>query len=374
MKQTETRLDISIREFTPDDHARAKIIAKRAFPPTQARFVIPGKAGGMVATINDEVAAMSLVRVFRLPSGERVGMIAWLMTDPDYRGKGLASRLVRASTEFLRGQGCSAVVTDIEGYNTSSANVFHAEGYRRIDCWQQKQRWNPLDLIWLWLRTGLAVDPGHFLWADGVDSPRAKPWYGHLGVILLNSFLALLALSLGGGLFLAGSAGMPGGLQIIATVIGVVVLLASREFTMRLTALINRQPLAFRAWEGGWGISLIIALCFGRTMPLPGNLYPKGDGWRTRDYTKTLGQAAVANALVLVCIVLVASLVRERMTGEFLKQAMMILIFVGKPLLLFDTLVAIAPFEGFNARHLRDYSRPAWLALAALAVVVFVWG
>ena len=374
MKQTENRLDISIRKFTSDDHARAKIIANRAFPTTQSRFVLPGKAGGMVATINGEVAAMSLVRVFRLPFGGRVGMIAWLMTDPDFRGKGLASRLVNASTDYLRNQGCSEVVTDIEGYNTSSANVFHSAGYRRIGCWQQMQRWNPLDLIWLWIQTRLAVDPGYFLWADGVDSPRAGSWHGHLGAVLLNSFLALLALSLGGGLFLAGNAGMPDILQVLATLIGVTILLASREITMRLTALINRQPLEFRAWEGGWGISLIIALCFGRTMPLPGNLYPKGDGWRTRDYTKTLGQAAVANALVLVCIVLGASLVRERMTGEFLEQAMLILIFVGKPLLLFDTLVAIAPFEGFNARHLRDYSRPAWLALAALAVVVFVWG
>ncbi len=50
---------------------------------------------------------------------------------------------------------------------------------------------------------------------------------------------------LGKGLFLAGSAGMPGVLQIIAKVIGVVVLVASREFTMRLTALINPQPLVF---------------------------------------------------------------------------------------------------------------------------------
>lgn len=46
---------------------------------------------------------------------------------------------------------------------------------------------------------------------------------------------------------------------------------------------------------------------------------------------------------------------------------------VGKPLLIFDTLVAIAPFEGFNSRHLRDGNRLAWLGLSALAIVVFVW-
>lgn len=56
---------------------------------------------------------------------------------------------------------------------------------------------------------------------------------------------------------------------------------------------------------------------------------------------------------------------------EFVDALARSLQFVGKPLLVFDTLIAIGPFEGFNGRHLRDYNRYVWLALSALAVGIF---
>lgn len=70
-------------------------------------------------------------------------------------------------------------------------------------------------------------------------------------------------------------------------------------------------------------------------------------------------------------LIMLGSVLKDTATHEVLEYLGLGLVFVGKPLLIFDTLVAIAPFEGFNGRHLRDYSRLVWLALSALAVVLF---
>lgn len=148
MKPIKQAVEI-IRDLQPADGEAIAGLAKTSFPVNQSGFVTPGKSGGKVIVINGNVVAASLLRVISLPSGRKVGFIAWLMTHPERRGQGLAGKLVAASTGCLASRGCEDIVTDVEGYNTSSANAFHREGYRRLSLGQQFFRWNPVDSIWL---------------------------------------------------------------------------------------------------------------------------------------------------------------------------------------------------------------------------------
>lgn len=377
--------EIVLRPMRPDDRAAIAALAARAFPPTQAPFVASGEAGGVVALVDGAVAAASLHRVFRLPSGARVGMVAWLMTDPDTRGLGLASRLVARSVERLREDGCAWIVTDVEGYNTASANIFHGVGFRRLGLGEQSRLWGPVGLAWVWLRARLVLDPGHFLWVAGGVRPSSAldpsasevgcsaAIGSRLGAILSNAVVAILSVAVGGGLFLSAQAGIPDAAKALAILAGVAILLLVREAAMRVGA--GRGPrLVFRAWQGGWGIALGIVAGFGSVLPLPGNLYPAGDGWRMRDHVPRLGRAAVASALAIAALVLAASFLRGLDAPRFLHDAALAIVFVGKPLLVFDTVIAVAPFDGFNARRLRDRHRPTWLALASLAVLVVLFG
>ena len=362
-----------LRDLKDEDHGAITALARISFPLTQSRFVVPSEAGGKVVTINGNFAAASLLRIIDLPSGRRTGLIAWLMTHPDYRRRGLAGKLVKASTAQLQAQGCDDIVTDVEGYNSGSANVFFGEDYQRLSLWQQLNRWNPVDIIWLWIRTGFAVDPGHFLWVFRGQSERVRPWIRRLWAVFLNTFLGVLAFSLGGGIFLSGSPSVPTVLSAVAFLVGISTLLAAREIGMRLFSWFYEQPLEYREWSGGWAMSLLIAIGFGRTLPLPGNFYPPGDGWSTRHFQTLLGQGAMASTLLVACLVILGSFISETGANEWLTPFAMALVFVGKPLLVFDTLVAVAPFEGFNGRHLRDYNRLLWLALSAIAVIIFIW-
>ncbi len=362
-----------LRDLKDEDHGAITALAKISFPVTQSRFVVPSKAGGKVVTINGNLAAASLLRIIDLPSGRRAGFIAWLMTHPDYRRRGLAGKLVKASTAQLQAQGCDDIVTDVEGYNSGSANVFFGADYRRLSLWQQLNRWNPVDIIWLWIRTGFAVDPGHFLWVFRGQNERVRPWIRKFSAVFLNTFLGVLAFSLGGGIFLSGSSSVPTVLTAVAFLVGISTLLAAREMGMRLFSWFYKQPLEYRAWSGGWAMYLLIAIGFGRTLPLPGNFYPPGDGWSTRHFQVLLGQGAMASTLLVACLVILGSFISETGANEWLTPFALALVFVGKPLLVFDTLVAVAPFEGFNGRHLRDYNRLIWLALSAIAVIIFIW-
>ena len=299
-------------------------------------------------------------------------MIAWLLTSPDYRGLGLASRLVQASVEDLHARGCDAVVTDVEGHNTASANVFHGNGFVRLSPAAQFRRFGWLAASWLWLRTGLAVDPGHFLWVR--DAAPAPPHQGfqRAGAALANVLLAGIALMLGGGLLLGGTPGLLAPSEWLALATAVVVLLGAREGAMRVTGAWLGQPLQYRAWEGGFGITLTIALLFGRLLPMAGGLYPPGDGWKYRDVLPQLGPVAVAGTLAVAVIVAAALVVRDPEVSGAMQQLAFALLFVGKPLLLFDSAVAIAPFTAFNARRIFDYNRLLWGGIAARGVALFL--
>ena len=363
-----------VREVKKSDHEALVALARVSFPVTQSRFVVADEASGKVVTINGKLVAASLLRVIYLPSGRKVGFVAWLMTHPEYRGRGLAPKLVKASTALLQAQQCDDIVTDVEGYNTGSANVFHRSGYQRISVWQQLSRWNPIDSIWLWIRTGFASDPGHFLWVANAATKEGSSWRGRFYAVVFNTLLAVLALSLGGGIFLSDSSSVVSVHTIVAFFIGVSSLLAAREMGTRLVSWFHKQPLEYRAWlDGGWGLSLLIAIGFGKVLPLPGNLYPPGDGWSTRNFQTLLGKGAIISTLFVACLIILGSLIREAGSNEFLVEIAFALLFVGKPLLVFDTLVAVAPFEGFNGRHLRDYNHPIWLMLSATAVIIFIW-
>lgn len=368
-----TQTDEVIRDLQPEDNAAIFALAKRSFPVNQSEFVVPSEMGGKVITINGELVAASLLRIIILPSGRKVGFIAWLMTHPAYRSKGLASKLIEASTVHLQSVPCDDIVTDVEGYNTSSANVFYRAGYRRISVRQQFIRWNLVDSIWLSVRTALALDPGHFLWVTGATTSKTPPWREWFFACLFNTLLALFAFSLGGGIFLSGSPFIPPIHKITAFFVGVSGLLVVRGAGIKIVAWLYQKPFEFRAWSGGWGISLLIALGFGNTFPLPGNIYPLGDGWSTRHFQTLLGQGAIISTSLVACLIVLGSLLRNTTGNDFFDHIALALLFVGKPLLIFDTLVAVAPFEGFNGRHLRDYNRLIWLALSVIAVIIFIW-
>ncbi len=86
--------------------------------------VLVGKFQGMV------VGFVKLTQ-FQV-GGYPFGCVLWLAVHPDFRRKSFGSKLVKAGTEYLLGQGSKAVFASVQRRNHASLAVLQREGFRRI--------------------------------------------------------------------------------------------------------------------------------------------------------------------------------------------------------------------------------------------------
>ena len=66
-------------------------------------------------------------------SDGRKGWINRLAVDPDYRGRGLAQKLISECEQFLYEQGLKVIACLIEEWNTPSLSAFRKAGYSITD-------------------------------------------------------------------------------------------------------------------------------------------------------------------------------------------------------------------------------------------------
>ena len=360
-----------LRPIRAEDADALSRLARRAFPPTQAMFV-GFSTEGYVIDGADGLAAAVVLRVLDLPSGTRAGFVAWMMTDPDHQGRGLAPALVVRGIDRLEELGCTQILTEIEGHNTASMAVFRKLGFRRIGLRDEIRAFGLAGAARLRVRTSHALDPGHFLWLRDDGDEATSETRERLVAWGLNCGFALLALALGGGLLLPGPAGLPSVGDALALLLAVAAVLGLREAAMRAAARAWGLPVVFRAWQGGVAISAAIALAFGSLFPLPGSAYPREPGWRYPDALPALGAAALAGAGAVALAVALALWVVAALPGSVAAAFAGSVLFVGKPLLLFDTVMAFPPFQAFAARRIYDLNRGAWLAAATVGLVLFL--
>lgn len=74
-------------------------------------------------------AANKLAGVVLVTHDGRKGWINRLSIDPQFQGKGLGKRLLKATEEFLHQQGINIIAALIEEDNKPSRNLFSSQGY-----------------------------------------------------------------------------------------------------------------------------------------------------------------------------------------------------------------------------------------------------
>src|ERR671916_42200 len=135
---------ISVRRMDADDEEAVKALAGRAFSPL-ASLSFPRSPDALIA--------------------ERRG------------------ELVGAALQSFEERGCREMFACVEGYNSSSANLFAARGFTILSFGEQLRRYGFLGTLLLWLKTSrLGADVGHFLWTrpgqPKPDDPALQWWAG----------------------------------------------------------------------------------------------------------------------------------------------------------------------------------------------------
>jgi len=366
---------ISVRRMGANDEEAVKALAGRAFSPLES-LSFPRSPDAIIAERGGELLGSVVLETFGLPGGgrdedRRGGVMLWLMVDPGARGLGVGGHLVDAALGSFEERGCQEVFACVEGYNSSSANLFAARGFTMLSLGEQLRRYGLLGTLLLWLRTSrLGGDVGHFLWARPgqlkPDDPALQWWTGvFAGVLVL-----LLAAWRGGWL---------GGFGFWATILGVAVIVVAlcglREGAMRLAARLQGLEVRHRAWESAFPLSIAVALAFGAFLPVLGSIYPRQRTWRYRDLLPKLGPMAFAGASAVLLFAWAAWALAQfggpsSGAAVWLRAAHT----AGLMVAVFDVLLPFSLFSSFDGRRVWDWNRQAWGALAVAVLGLFFAG
>jgi ribosomal protein S18 acetylase RimI-like enzyme len=365
---------ISVRLMGADDEEPVRALAGRAFSPLES-LSFPRSPDALIAERGGELLGSVVLKTFGLPGSgrdedRRGGVMLWLMVDPGARGLGVGGRLVEAALRSFEERGCQEVFACVEGYNSSSANLFAARGFTTLSLGEQLRRYGLLGTLLLWIRTSrLGGDVGHFLWARPgqlePENPALEWWTG-----VFASALVLLVAGWRGG-WLGGF----GPTTILGALVIVVALCGLREGAMRLAARLQGLEVRHRAWESAFPLSIAIALAFGVFLPVLGSIYPRNGTWRYRDLLPKLGPMAFAGASA-VLIFAWAAWVLAQFGGPLSGAAVWLRAAhtAGLMLAAFDVLLPFSLFSSFDGRRVWDWNRPAWGALAVAVLGLFLAG
>jgi ribosomal protein S18 acetylase RimI-like enzyme len=358
---------ISVRRMDADDEEALKALAGRAFSPLGS-LSFPRSPDALIAERRGGLVGAVVLRTFGLPGGRKSGVMTWLMTDPGARGLGVGGRLVGDALRFFEEQGCQEVFACVEGYNSSSANLFAARGFTILSFGEQLRRYGSLGALLLWLRTSrLGGDVGHFLWARPrqlkPDDPALQWWVGALA----NALVLLLVGWRGNWLEDSAPATLVGVVLIVVTLLGL------REGAMRLASWLRGLPVRHRAWESAFPLSLGVALTLGAFLPATGSVYPRQGAWHYRDLLPKLGPIAFAGASAILLFAW-AAWALARFGGPSLEITHWLSTAhrAGLMLAAFDVLLPFSPFVSFDGRRVWDWNRAAWgvLAVAVLGLLL----
>ncbi len=365
---------ISVRRMGADEEGAVKALAGRAFSPL-ASLSFPRSPDALIAERGGELLGAVVLRTFELPGSgrddhHRGGVMLWLMADPEARRLGVGGRLVDAALRSFEEWGCQEVFACVEGYNSSSANLFAARGFTILSFGEQLRRYGFLGTLLLWLKTSrLGADVGHFLWARHgqlkADDPALQWWAG----MFASALVLLLAGWRGGWL------GKFEPMIILGGVVIVVALYGLREGAMQLAARLQGLSVRHRAWESAFPLSIAIALAAGVFFPVPGSIYPRQGNWRYRDLLPKLGPMAFAGASAVLVFAWAAWALAQ--FGEPLSEAAVwgrAAHTAGLMLAAFDVLLPFSVFSSFDGRRVWDWNRLAWGALAVAVLGLFLAG
>lgn len=359
---------MSIRRMHDGEERAVRDLAGRAFSRLESAFFSP-PLHTLVAERDGHLVGAVVPKVFALPDKRLYGAIFWLMIDRQARGLGVGGRLVEAACEYFEEHDCPEAFACVEGYNTSSSNLFAARGFTILSPGEQLRRYGLSGTFALWIKMlRLGADVGHYLWACPGATRQDRPglqWW--TGTLLLSVLVFLLAGWRGGWVEELEPS------TILDAALAIVMLFCLREAAMRMAARWQGLSVRHRVWEAALPLSAGVALMLGLFLPTPGSVYPRSFVWRYQNLLPKLGPIAFAgvSAVLLFTWVTWGLLQFGRPPPEIALWLRFGHV-AGQMLALFEVLLPFSIFVSFNGRRVWDWSRPVWAVLAAATVGLFL--
>lgn len=349
-----------IRPMNDEDRQLVRAIVRRAFPvPVRFSFTF-----GSHALVFDDgvIRGGVVVKMFRLPSGRRAGLVAWIFVDPAAQGRGIGGALLDAALELLESNGCEEVFASISGDNTDSSRRFSARGFDELSAGAlfTTYRIGALSVV---VHAKHLFDVGYCLWRRPAQRQQPRPRMQLLSSAILHLPIAAL-------IILRTSNIQYFDPIIVYRLTGTIALfLLVRTVVSWTVARIAGIRLRYRMWESGFVLAAVAAVAFGVLMPIPGSLYPRERNWSFRDVAHVLGLISIAGLISSAVLGASATAIME--LGAPPVGTLPWLVWMRRVAVSFivvDGVLPVFPFEVYAANRIRRWSTPTWIVTAAFSL------
>ncbi len=343
-----------------DDRPAVRAVVRRAFPAlVRSSFTF-----GSHALVFDEGAIRGgvVVKMFRLPSGRRGGLVAWIFVDPEAQGRGIGGELLDAALELLEANGCEEIFANISGDNTDSSRRFSARGFDELSAGALFTTYG-IGALSVIVHAKHLFDVGYCLWRRPAQRQPPRPRLQLLSSAILHLPIAALMIL------------RTTNIQyfdpiIVYRLTGTVTLfLLMRTIVSWTVARIAGVRLRYRMWESGFVLAAVVSVAFGVLMPIPGSLYPRERDWSFQNVAHVLGVISIAGLIASAALGATAAVIME--LGAPPVEALPWLVWtrrVAVSFLLVDGVLPVFPFEAYAANRIRRWCTPAWIVTAACSL------
>lgn len=339
---------VILREMLPGEADALYKTAMKAFSPLEAMGASKPKQA-IVATVDGNVAAGMFLKTFTGTGGRKTGYLDLGFTVRQYRGKGLGNKVYAAAIEKLKKDGCDKITAMVKDDNVASWGLLERNGFSSVGFLRFFGTFGFGMGLVLWLRTFFCIACGMDFWVS--DEPEKRgPAAEFAGFFALNLALILIhSLISGGGAFSADA------------LISAVTVLAVSTAGGALGCLPNKYNWKFGFPRGGLLISGPLMI-IGTFFPLNGRWYPVRRE-NSAEQKRALGlQSLIEWAVLLALYAAAVWLIPGDGLFRYVAQyASIVLVF---------RIIAIFPFEYFGGTRIFVWSKPWFIIMAALTVVL----
>jgi ribosomal protein S18 acetylase RimI-like enzyme len=310
-----------------------------------ASWLIPKKnMWGYYATDGKRLAGAVLLQ----KGSAKEGYLAWIFVSEHARGHRLASRLAELGFKALDDAGLNIQFALVRDDNTASWNMFYKAGYKIM----------PLHRIifgyplkGLLKRLNYTLLTGYSIWVKDDSDP--DPAYPKYPVIRTLAGAALIGLSIA--LF---------GLRDLEFLfIAVIMVLSVTAIRMLVAYPVARAygKVRFMPSQGGFILSLALALLTSSWWPTFGFFVPKEELWRDSDFKATIGKQGLATWMALNAMFVGSAILFNDLFTQGLHWFLVLV-------LMYQT-IPFAPFDAFDGGKVLRWNKRLYMLMLVLTAL-----
>lgn len=365
-------MPLTVREMTPDDLSAVRAIGRHALPtPLNWLMMATAAKTGLVAVEGDSVIGAMTLRHTDI-AGRRWGIFDWGVVEPKRQGQGIGRRLGEQALLWFEARGCQELITtDIDGYNSPSWRAAYAQGLRY---WPASEQLRALG--WQWPRLMVAIPHigvSTFILhapldgAERSDDPATRSGVGAWGAALLWAVVLLLIGQVRNIMWTSTDPAdllaplAPGAIALSAS--GMALYFGARTLGHWLAARAEGVPLAFRFWESGTSMALLLGATFGTYLPAyTGSFYARDPHYDYMRDRAPFGKIMLVGILGSMALLVASQLVLHAGPASLASVAR-IGRGVGTLFAITDVLSFFPPLDAMPAGRLWHWNRKLWLLM-----------